>query len=200
MLIGSALHTLELGNCHHRFQGMFEQLIVNDANVRLRRLWLSNRVLSSAVVPMKRYLAQTTTLRDLRIMWLLPHQDLQALVPAFRANSCLVRVRILDRDENTVPLSLRSFHAQIRPFCLRNAKLTMLLRAYESGNNDAGTDSATGTLPIALAPALFAVAQQTPRTTVSIIVTGLLALSDFRSNVHSNTADASLMQENKDLQ
>jgi hypothetical protein len=76
----------------------------------------------------------------------------------------------------------------------------MLMRAYDSGNNnDAETDSAIGTLPIALAPALFAVAQQTPRTTVNIILTGLLALSDFRGNVRSNSADASLIQENKDL-
>jgi hypothetical protein len=120
MLIGSALHTLELGSWHHRFQTMFEQLIVNDANVRLRRLWLSYEVPSPDVVPMKRYLAQTTTLRDLRIV---SRQNFKALVPAFRANCSLVRVRILDEDKNTHPLSLRSFHAQIRPFCLRNAKL-----------------------------------------------------------------------------
>jgi hypothetical protein len=45
--------------------------MMNDGNVRLRRLWLTDRLCESDLEPLNQYLAQTTTLRDLRIVSLL---------------------------------------------------------------------------------------------------------------------------------
>jgi hypothetical protein len=174
ILIGSALHTLELGSCRGacRFPELFEQLVANDANIRLRRLWLIDRVRGSDLVPLNQYLTQTSTLRDLRIVSTLYQRDLHSFGKTFRANGSLVRVRILDCDEDIDPLSFRSF-------CARNAKLAMLLRAYGCDKDD-DTDlgGAVGTLPLSLAPTLFVVAKQTPRTAANIILTGLLGLSN----------------------
>jgi hypothetical protein len=166
MLIGSALHTLELEGNLNNVPILFEQLVLNDSSMRLRRL-------PSDMVRFNRYLAQTSTLRDLRIAARTQtSQDLRVLVQAFRANGSLVRVRIYD-DEQNIPLSFRS------SISARNAKVAILMRAYDCDqNHDAENDCAIGTLSLSLAPSLFAVAQQTPRTAANIILTGLLALSD----------------------
>jgi hypothetical protein len=67
MLNGSALHTLELGQYHDNFPMLFELLVLNDSNIRLRRLVLGRRLQPSDLVPLSRYLAQTSTLQGLRI-------------------------------------------------------------------------------------------------------------------------------------
>jgi hypothetical protein len=46
---------------------------------------------------------------------------------------------------------------------------------------DAERDREVRALPLSLAPALFAVAQQTPRTAANLALTGLLSLSDSLS-------------------
>jgi hypothetical protein len=71
MLIGSSLHTLELGRGHTgtSLHTLLYQMVVNDANMRLLRLWLSNEVNPYDPVLLGRFLSQTSTLRDLRLVW-----------------------------------------------------------------------------------------------------------------------------------
>jgi hypothetical protein len=172
MLNGSALHTLELGQYYDNFPMLLELLVLNDSNIRLRRLVLARRLQPSDLVPLSRYLAQTSTLQGLRIVWQKPHQDLPVLVPAFRANGSLLRVCILDEGKQSNPLSFRSF-------CARNANLAILLRAFGGDKySDGERGAAIGTPLLSLAPSLLAVAQQTPRMAANIILMGLLALSD----------------------
>jgi hypothetical protein len=177
MLFGSALHTLELGQYYDNFQMLFELLVLHDSNIRLRRLLLIRRLQPpSDLVPLSRYLAHTSTLQGLRIVWSQPHRDLPVLVPPFRANGSLLHVSILDEGKQSNPLSFRSF-------CTRNASLAILLRAYggdkdSNGERNGERGAAVGTPPLSLAPSLLAVAQQTPRVAANRILTGLLALSD----------------------
>jgi hypothetical protein len=179
MLIGSSLHTLELGRGHTgtSLHTLLYQMVVNDANMRLRRLWLSNEVNPYDPVLLGRFLSQTSTLRDLRLVWPEIEQDFQpVLVPSFRAKGSLSRVRVSDENNETNP-------ALFRAFCARNTKLEVHMRAYGCDNeSDAQDDDTIGTPPISLAPSLCAVAQQTPRTAASIILTGLLALSVILPN------------------
>jgi hypothetical protein len=181
MLTGSALHTLDLGRHDTNVQVLFENLVAHETNIRLRCLLLTtNRLRQKDLIPLERYLAQTSTLRDLRIVLLRCHRELQILLPAFRANGSLVRVGIMDYGGKTHPLTFRSF-------CARNAKLPMLMRAYDADrNNDADQDGDIGMPPLSLAPALFALARQTPRTAANITLKGLLALSDSLGSVRSD--------------
>jgi hypothetical protein len=88
--IGSALHTLQLGQSDYLV--LFEQLASNDSIIQLRRLWLTEWLQPSVLVPLNRYLTQTSTLQDLRIVLSRTRTHFHVLAPAFRANGSLVRV------------------------------------------------------------------------------------------------------------
>jgi hypothetical protein len=185
MLMGSALHTLEVGRNMNNFlilRVLFEQLVLNDASIRLHRLWLTKPLQQCDAALLSRYLAQTSSLQELRFEWSSSsHHDLRVLVPAFRANGSLVRVRVKDSSKGTNSLLFCC------SFSARNSKLAMLMRAYDCDEgNDAERSCAIAPLPLSLAPSLFAASQQAPRTAATVTLTGLLALSDSLGKASSD--------------
>jgi hypothetical protein len=89
---------------------LFEQLASNDLSFQLRGLWLAEWLQPSVLVPLNRYLTQTSTLR---IVLSRTRAHFHVLAPAFRANGSLVHVQIMDsygtRPPNQWPF--RSFCA-----------------------------------------------------------------------------------------
>jgi hypothetical protein len=171
LLMGSALHNLEV--IGYVFDGptFLNEMYLKDSSIRLRCLQISATCLHpSSLLPLTRYLAQTSTLRELQIIRKFPPHDPEQVAHIFRANGSLVRVQVVDCRNEPVELQFESY-------CARNANLPVLLGGYRDGSS-IGTETRNGVSALPLVPSLFTVSKQAPRTAPSTILLGLLALSD----------------------
>jgi hypothetical protein len=170
-LMGSALHNLEV--IGYVFDGptFLNEMYLKYSSIRLRSLQISATCLHPpSLLPLTRYLAQTSTLRELQIIRKFPPHDPEQVAHIFRANGSLVRVQVVDCRNEPVALEFESY-------CARNSKLPILLAGYRDDSSiDAGTS--IGVSALSLVPSLFTVSQQAPRTAPNTILLGLLALSD----------------------
>jgi hypothetical protein len=171
LLMGSALHNLEV--IGYVFDGptFLNEMYLKDWSIRLRTLQISATCLHPpSLLPLTRYLAQTSTLRELQIIRKFPPHDPEQVAHIFRANGSLVRVQVVDCRNEPVALEFEAY-------CARNANLPILLAGYGDGNSIA-TGTRNGVSALSLVPSLFAVSKQAPRTAPSTILLGLLALTD----------------------
>jgi hypothetical protein len=174
MLVGSALHSLELeGNVN--VASFLHQVATSGSAARIGLQCLTLNVkkpLSVDFQSLTRYLAQTVVLRELYLGGIWRHGASRQVTVACRSNGSLVHVRMEGYlDEN---VSLESY-------CARNANLPTLLAGYcDGGSGQERTSEA-----LSLVPSLLSVAQHATRTATSTILLGLLALSDSLADERS---------------
>jgi hypothetical protein len=181
MIIGSALHSLELGNCTFLDSGSFFESLAADAKrICLQRLRVTSYVDYHPAIA--QFLVKTTSLREFVIRLRDPNAD--ALVRALQANCSLYTVSFV--AEGTSILSSER-QRLVEAYCERNQNLPELLQrlarppvvlAMENAGSGTTRTIDEHSSNMRQFPPLFVAASPTPQTAAHNLVRGLLSMSE----------------------